>query len=144
VTAVREAAASFEAYAPSRALEAIWRLVRETNRYVDTAQPWKLAKDPDRRAELEHTAHSFLEALFWAARMVAPVMPNKAAEILAQLGIEGDAAQRAMERWPDAERAGRDLDAGLTVSKPSPLFPRIDEDRAAALLDRWVPEDARR
>jgi methionyl-tRNA synthetase len=143
VTAVREAAEALEAYAPSRALEAIWRLVRETNRYVDTAQPWKLAKDPERRAELEHTAHSFLEALYWVARMVSPVMPNKASEILAQLGIEGDAARRAMDSWPDAERAGRDLEAGLIVSKPTPLFPRIDDARAAELLDRWVPEDAR-
>ncbi len=143
VDAVKEAGDAFEAYAPSRALEAIWRLVREANRYVDTAQPWKLAKDPDRRAELEHTTHGFLEALYWAARMVAPVMPVKAAEILAQLGLGEDAAARAMARWPDASLAGKDLPAGLTVTKPTPLFPRIDDARAAELLERWVPEDAK-
>ncbi len=143
VDAVREAAEAMGAYAPSRALEAIWRLVRETNRYVDTAQPWKLAKDPERRAELEHTTHAYLEALFWSARMVAPAMPNKATEILAQLGLGDESIARAMASWPDVERAGRDLEAGLVVKKPAPLFPRIDDERAAELLDRWVPDDAK-
>src|SRR5205823_4055068 len=31
--------AAFEALAPSRALEAIWKLVRDANRYVDVTQP---------------------------------------------------------------------------------------------------------
>ena len=143
VDTVREAAEAFETYAPSRALEAIWRLVREANRYVDTTQPWKLAKDPARRGELEHATHTYLEALYWAARMVAPVMPDKAADILAQLGLSKEAAEAAMASWPDPTRAGCDLEPGLVVTKPTPLFPRIDEARAAELLDRWVPEDAK-
>src|SRR5262249_60168750 len=72
----------FEAYAPSRALEAIWELVRGANRYVDAAGPWALAKDPARRAELDHVVHTFLEAVLWSARLVAPAMPHKAAGVL--------------------------------------------------------------
>ena len=47
--AIAAATAAFEALQPSRALEAIWKLVREGNRYVDATQPWALAKDDPRR-----------------------------------------------------------------------------------------------
>src|SRR5688500_10542700 len=52
--AIDAATVEYENLAPSRALEAIWKLVREANRYVDTCQPWALAKDPARSLELAH------------------------------------------------------------------------------------------
>ncbi|HUH00667.1 MAG TPA: methionine--tRNA ligase [Kofleriaceae bacterium] len=139
---VAEAARCFEDYAPSRALEVIWRLVREANRYVDAVQPWKLAKDPTREAELAHCVRGFLEAIFWSARMVSPVMPDKARAILGQLGVTGEAAEHAVTSWPDPEAWGRDLPTGQVVGKGEPVFPRIDAERQEALLKRWIPEDA--
>jgi methionyl-tRNA synthetase len=139
----RDAAMHFESYAPSKALDAIWRLVRETNRYVDTCQPWVLARDPARRLELDHCVHTFLEASSWAARMVAPVMPEKARAILGQLGYDDDAAAAALSAWPDAERFLTDLPTGQRLGQPTPLFPRIDEARANALMDRWIPASVR-
>ncbi len=133
VRARHEAERHFEAYAPSRALEAIWELVRGANRYVDAAGPWALVKDPARRAELDHVVHTFLEAVLWSARLVAPVMPNKAAEVLAALGLPADAA------WPS--RWNEDLPAGAKVHRGPPLFPRIDEPRAKELMARWTPAD---
>ena len=59
--AIADSAGFYADYAPSRALEAIWALVRAGNRYVDTCQPWKLAKDPDRRQELDHVMRTTLE-----------------------------------------------------------------------------------
>src|SRR6185295_15709415 len=82
-----EAEKYYEEMAPSKALEAIWELVRGANRYVDTAGPWTLAKDPAKKAELDHVIHSFLEAVLWSALLVHPVMPRKAEEIAAQLGL---------------------------------------------------------
>ncbi len=139
----REAAEQFERFAPSRAIESIWQLVRETNRYVDTARPWTLAKDPARRDELEHTVRTFLEAVYWVARMVAPVMPVKAAEILGQLGLsDPDAVTAALGHWPDPDRFNQELPGELSLRRGEPLFPRIDDDRQAALLARWIPTDA--
>jgi methionyl-tRNA synthetase len=139
---VVEAANLFEDYAPSRALESIWRLVREANRYVDAVQPWKLAKDPSRAAELAHCVRGFLEAIYWSARMVAPVMPDKARAILAQLGVVGDAADAALGSWPDAATWGADLPAGQPIGKGEPVFPRVDAARQEALLAAWIPADA--
>ena len=43
-------------FAFHRALAAIWEFIGAVNRYVDTTQPWALAKQPDERARLEHGA----------------------------------------------------------------------------------------
>jgi len=126
----------FEAFAPSRALEAIWELVRGANRYVDAAAPWALVKDPSRRVELDHVLHTFLEAILWSALLVWPVMPGKAAEILTQIGLPASRAGTWPESW------NSELPSGGRIARGAPLFPRIDEPRAAELLARWIPADA--
>jgi methionyl-tRNA synthetase len=133
-----EAQRHFDAFAPSRALEAIWELVRGANRYVDAAGPWTLAKAPARKVELDHVIHTFLEAVLWAARLAWPVIPGKAEAILEQLGLP--AAERR-PRWP--RTWNQELAAGGHIARGAPLFPRVDDARQAELLARWIPEDAR-
>jgi methionyl-tRNA synthetase len=136
---IADSAHHFAEYAPSRALEAIWTLVRETNRYVDTCQPWKLAKDADKRAELDHCMRMALEALLCVARLVWPVMPGKAAELAAQLGVSAGQASVMIGTWPTPERFGQELEQGADIEHGQVLFPRIDKDRQAALLEAWMP-----
>jgi methionyl-tRNA synthetase len=126
----------FEQFAPSRALESIWELIRGANRYVDAAGAWTLAKDPARRAELEHVVHTFLEAVAWAGWLTQPALPGKAGEIFATLGLGGDQSRRWPARW------NQELPAGGKVKKGDPLFPRLDEKRQAELLEKWIPKDA--
>jgi methionyl-tRNA synthetase len=140
---IGEVEACYRAYAPSRALEGIWRLVREANRYVNDTQPWVVAKDPARRHELDHSVRTALEALCCAARMVAPVMPKTAEQILALVGMPGARGQEAVKRWPVADRFGQELELGAPLGASTILFPRIDEARQAALLEQWIPQDAR-
>ena len=140
-TAKAEAETHMDALAPSRALEAIWELVRGANRYVDTAAPWTLAKaikngEADKQRELEHVVHSFLEASLWAALLVAPIMPGKAGAIVDALGVD-----REKLTWPGTWN--QTLAPGGTVDKPEPLFPRIDDDERERLLGRWLPPEAR-
>ena len=137
VRARDEAERHFESFATSRALEAIWELVRGANRYVDAAGPWALVKDPARRVELDHVIHTFLEAVLWSALLVWPVMPGKATEILAQLGLPATRAGTWPARW------NAELASGGRIARGAPLFPRIDEARAAELMARWIPADAR-
>ena len=119
-----------EAYAPSRALEEIWNLVRGTNRYVDGMAPWTLAKQPDQRAQLEHVVHCFLEAVLWSAYLVWPVMPQKAEAIVALLGV------RFSPKWP--AHWNQELPKGAIVRKGDPLFPRIAPEDQAQWLDKWL------
>jgi methionyl-tRNA synthetase len=139
--AIAEAGTYFDDWAPSRALEAIWALVRAGNRYVDACQPWKLGKrdDPQARAELDHCMRTAMEALACAARLMAPVLPGKAAALLAQLGVSTQRAGELIGSWPTPERFGRELETGTAVARGEVLFPRIDKDRQAALMNKWLP-----
>jgi methionyl-tRNA synthetase len=138
IAAVRDARAAFEALAPSRALEAIWRLVREGDRYVDATQPWSLAKDPAQRHLLDHVLHTLAGALWWLRLVLVPVLPAAAAELDRLLGA---GAREADVRWPAADTFGDDLPA-MSPQAPAPLFPLIDAKRAAELLDKWLPAEA--
>jgi methionyl-tRNA synthetase len=135
--AVRDAQAAWEAYAPSRALEATWRLVREVNRYVDATQPWALAKQ-GKDAELAHVLHTFGAALWWLRLIIAPALPATARTLDGWLG---GIASEDSARWPaDPDAFGVDVPP-LTLSGPQPLFPRIDDKRGAALVAGWLPPD---
>jgi len=122
---------AWEAFSPSTALETTWRLIRSFNQRIDEEKPWVLQKEGklDRIADV---LAGCCEALRWAALMVAPAMPVAAKEILRQLGREQDEGTwPARWGWP-----------GGTLTEPKPVFPRIEPDRQAALIDKWTPAAA--
>ncbi|HXJ22816.1 MAG TPA: methionine--tRNA ligase [Polyangia bacterium] len=125
-----EVARSWENVEPSRALEAVWGLLREMNRYVDAQKPWVLAKsDIDK---LDKVLATCCEAIRWAALMIAPATPAASGEILRQLGrSEDEGTWPSTLGWP-----------GGTVTEPTPVFPRVEPDRQAALIAKWVPPEA--
>ena len=69
----------------SEALEAIFRVVSDANRYIDTTAPWQLAKTTPERVP---TVLSVLvEAIRLVTRALEPFMPNAAQAICAQVGL---------------------------------------------------------
>ncbi len=136
-TAITDARVAWENFQPSKALEATWVLVRETNRYIAVTEPWRLAKRPDAQAELQHVLHTMGAALWIIARLVAPAMPETSVRLLAALST--DAAATGWARRRRAVRAGAEELAD--PAPPSPLFPRIDDKRLAELLAAWIPAD---
>ncbi len=130
---VDEASQSWETFAPSRALEATWRLIRRANAFIDSRAPWKLAKE-GKIAELEDVISSTLEMIRVAALLTAPVMPTATDEILRQIGRAADSGT-----WP-APRDGAFAWPGGTLGDPRPVFPRIEPDRQQALIAKWVGE----
>ena len=61
--------------------------------------------------------------------MVTPAMPVAAREMLRQIGREADAGT-----WPDHAWAGW---PGASLD-PTPIFPRFDPDKQAALIGKWT------
>jgi len=124
--ACAEAARSLELHVESmeihRALEAIFKAVDATNQYLEKREPWKAAKDPEREASVPTTLHTCCEALRVISLLLAPFLPEAAAEILARLGIE-DALANA--RLPE-DCAWGALPVGNETTKGKPLFPRIE------------------
>jgi methionyl-tRNA synthetase len=135
--ACRQAGTHWDAIAPSRALEAVWRFIAVANRYIDQTQPWAMARTKDKA--LGHTLWCLQASLWLIARLIAPVLPATAREVRRWIG-DGDDAMT----WPEAVQ-GRVLPlapATLKASAPSPLFPRLDDKAQQVILDKIVPPDA--
>ncbi len=113
---VAEAAGAWAAFQPAAALEATWRLIRETNAELEAAEPWKAEPGP----AVDAVLGSALEALRIVALLASPAMPDTAADIWRRLGLAG----RPEERRMPADGAWGGYPGGLTVEKGQPLFPR--------------------
>lgn len=113
----RAAAAAWDRVAPSEALEATWRLVRETNAALEAAEPWKAEPGP----AVDRVLGDALEALRILAVLSTPAVPTAAAEIWRRIGLPGAPAD---ERLPDAAVWGG-YPGGVAVETGAPLFPRI-------------------
>ncbi|HZS40369.1 MAG TPA: methionine--tRNA ligase [Polyangia bacterium] len=116
-------AEAMEALAPSKALEEIWRLVRRANEFIDKEAPWK-----QDRAGQERILGEVLEVCRALSHLTSPFMPERAAEMQRQLGLD---EPPAMPAWSART---------FTPAQAVPLFPRIDDDRKAQLLAHWTPK----
>ncbi|NMN96607.1 methionine--tRNA ligase [Antrihabitans stalactiti] len=109
--------AEFDSLAIHLAVEALWSVLGETNRYFSAQQPWVLRKtDPARMATVLYVT---MEVLRVVAILVQPIMPDSAAKILDLLGVEADNRQ-----FTDL---GTALTAGTPLPPPAPVFPRFVE-----------------
>src|SRR5206468_12218230 len=54
---------AMEQFAFHRALEAIWEFIGAVNRYIDTTQPWALAKDPAKASVLNRVLATLADSL---------------------------------------------------------------------------------
>jgi methionyl-tRNA synthetase len=104
------------------ALEAIWVLLGEGNKFIHEREPWTLHKD-GKQVELEAVLYDALDCVRVVAIMLAPFMPEVADELCRQLGLEPAAALR----W-DLVEAGQ-LPPGTKIERDNPIFPRVDMDR---------------
>jgi methionyl-tRNA synthetase len=111
------AAAGWANIQPSVALEATWRLVRETNAYLEVNEPWKMAPGP----ELEAVMGDALEVLRIVAIMASPALPSTCDELWQRIGLLGHPSD---QRLPEAAVWGGYL-GGAEVTKGAPLFPRL-------------------
>jgi methionyl-tRNA synthetase len=101
------------------ALEAIWRVVSEANRYVDEQAPWVLSRsDPARMGTVLYTLAETLRQL---AILVQPFVPGAGAKLLDQLAVP-----EAARDFPALTAAP--LAPGTPLPKPEAIFPRFVEE----------------
>jgi len=131
-TAIRDGAALLDTYAVSRALEAIWGLVREGNRYVDATQPWVLARDAAKAGELGHVLHGLSATMWILARLIAPVLPETSRVLRGWLGDDTALS------WPDPAAFAAAPDR-LPPGPGGVLFPRLDDKKQAAIEAAVLP-----
>lgn len=114
--------ANFESQAMHLALEAIWLMLGEANRYFSAQQPWVLRKSESEADQQRFRTVLYVtcEAVRIAALLVQPVMPESAGTLLDLLGQAHD--QRTFAA------VGARLEPGSTLPPPTGVFPRYQVD----------------
>ncbi|MGN0745331.1 MAG: methionine--tRNA ligase [Aristaeellaceae bacterium] len=106
----------------SGALQEIWKLIGECNKYIDVTQPWVLGRDESRRARLATVLYTLAECVRRVAVMISFVMPRTPERIFAQIGV----TDPDLKTWESIVKPFGALPLGLKVSKGEALFPRLD------------------
>ena len=118
----------FDTYQLSKAMEVVWGLLSDLNKFIVEQEPWVLAKDPEQKKVLDTVLYVVVEAIRLIALMVSPVMPMKAQEIWKRIGHDGAIADCTMSNM----RFGS-LKAGAVVADSKDhLFARVDKDEYLA------------
>ena len=106
-----------------QALNAVWAVVAEANRYFAGEAPWALAKtDPARQRTVLYVTAEVVRQI---AILAQPAMPDAATKLLDILGIPD-----AVEARDFAALATR-IKPGTHLPAPAPVFPRYIEPTAA-------------
>ena len=104
----------------SRALEAVWHVLGDTNAYFADQEPWKLKKtDP---ARMETVLYVTIEIVRQVAILLQPVLPQAMTSLLNVLAV-GEGSARNFENYGTALVPGTELPA------PAPVFPRYEEEK---------------
>jgi methionyl-tRNA synthetase len=106
-----------------RALEAVWQVIAEANRYVDEQAPWTLRKTDTVR--LGTVLYTLVEVIRRIAILTQPVVPDAAARLLDQLAQPAEARDFAA-------LTARPLEVGTLLPKPEGIFPRYVEAEEVA------------
>lgn len=105
----------------SEALKKTWGAVQRLNKYIEEKAPWRMAKEPQKKGELDAVLATLAAALRLLALLIAPVMPASAEKILQQLNERLKLTQAcfpAALRW-------QWFPVGHSISKERPaLFPK--------------------
>jgi methionyl-tRNA synthetase len=98
------------------ALEHVWAVVRAANGYVDRQAPWSLRKTD--RQRMQTVLYVLMEAIRHLALLAQPFVPEAAARLLDQLGVNDETRSFAFFGPDHALQSGHQLPA------PQPVFPR--------------------
>jgi methionyl-tRNA synthetase len=116
--------AAIDAFDITGAIDRIWLLVRDLNRYVTDQAPWTLAKDDANADRLDQVLHDLADGLRAAAVALWAYLPETAPQILAALG------QPLAYEWDRV--APNRLEPVTGVAASPPLFPRLETAGADA------------
>jgi methionyl-tRNA synthetase len=104
-----------------RALEAIFDVIGEANRYIDSMAPWVLRKtDP---ARMRTVLWTLAESIRHIATLTQPFLPQASGKLLDQLGVP-----RRQRDFAALGPEGTPLVPGTPLPKPEGVFPRFHEE----------------
>ena len=102
-------------------IQAIFNLLRRSNKYIDETTPWLLAKDADKKERLGTILYNLLESIRISAVLLGAYLPDTAEKILTILNTKVDSYDSLL-------RFGG-LAPDNTLNPASILFERIDVNK---------------
>ncbi|MDC0752289.1 methionine--tRNA ligase [Enterococcus innesii] len=118
----------------STALSEVWTLISRANKYIDETQPWVLAKEEEKRAELNSVMVHLAESLRIVAILLQPVMTETPANIFQQLGLASVAMDLKDLRFGEFPSGTK------VVAKGTPIFPRLELETEVAYIQKKMAE----
>jgi methionyl-tRNA synthetase len=116
---------AIDAFAIHRALEVLWAIVADANRYFAGEEPWAYKKtNPERMGTILYVTAEVVRQI---GILVQPVMPESAGRLLDQLGVP-----KAARDFSSLGPKGR-LKPGTQLPPPAPAFPRYVEAQQQAV-----------
>ena len=134
--AVADYRQAMDRFALHQGVAAAFRIVDAANEYIASVEPWVVARDPERAAELDRQLFDVSEAVRVAAVLLAPVMPGSCTEVLERIGAPAAAGALRLDRdgvWQAPPAAERRL------VKAPPLWPRLEPGKAPSSAGRAQP-----
>ncbi len=122
---VRRYRAALDEYQLHAGMAAAFDLIDATNEFITRCEPWVLARDADRRDELDQALFEMVEAVRIAALLLWPAMPSSCAEIWRRMGGTRPIAESRLDAdaaWSGGERQ---------VVQGPPLWPRLEAGASA-------------
>ncbi len=116
------------------ALSEIFKLIQRANKYIDETEPWKISKDETMRDRLKTVMYVLSECIRVSAILLKPFITKAPDKILAFYGIDGES-----ELTFDNAHFGV-LKEGISVTKATPVFPRIDVNKEIAEIEKMMAE----
>ncbi|TPR22016.1 methionine--tRNA ligase [Apilactobacillus timberlakei] len=114
----------------SDALSAIWKLVSQTNKYIDQTTPWILAKQQNEgdSEQLSAVMAHLAASLRLIALLISPIMTNAPKQIFTQLGLDDQKLDLTDPKLSDLGTGHK------VVAKGTPIFPRLDKEEEVAFI----------
>ena len=104
-------------------LDEIFDVLRRSNKYIDEAEPWVLAKDESKKDRLETVLYNLLEAIRVCGIFLSPYLPDTSEKIKTQINNSRSELTYLS-------------DNSYEVGCPEALFMRIDKEKKLAELGK--------
>lgn len=103
----------------TEAYEEVMGLVSAANKYIQDSEPWALAKDPSKKAQLDSVLYHLANAIYIAGTLMSPILVESSPKIFDQLGIPEELRNYdSIKNWGNL--------GGIQTHKGEILFPRLD------------------
>ena len=103
----------------AKAMREILELAQAVNRYIDAKEPWSVVKEDVKKAQ--ETCSSALQALFFIAGLLQPVMPEICKQVFAFLSVSSPSFLSLQDRFKSSHQICSFSHLGIRLKKESVL-----------------------